>query len=79
MTLTLTKKPEDLNDRFGISLAAIVLFGYFFYQLCKGKIYTHSVSGYVITSENDTFFWVSASILVILLSILIYIFIKKKI
>jgi len=76
---TVTKKPEDLNDSFGISLAAIVLLGYFVYQLCEGKIYTHSVSGYVITPENDTFFWVSASILVILLSILIYIFIKKKI
>jgi len=39
--MALTKKPEDLNDSFGISLAAIVLLGYFVYQLCEGKIYTH--------------------------------------
>ena len=79
MTRALTKKPEDLNDSFGIALAAVTLLGYFIYQLCDGSVYTRSVSGYVITSKNETFLWVIASILVILSSILIYIFINKKI
>lgn len=79
MTRALTKKPEDLNDSFGIALAAVTLLGYFIYQLYDGSVYTRSVSGYVITSKNETFLWVIASILVILSSILIYIFIKKKI